>query len=105
MRNARVEVALGVAWAVEILASRQQAFHQERGFDQIASVVEHVEDGERLSGGAIHKVRPDAVIARGLFEKTHNLREPIQALIASNEATLDTDDQSHDSEAACAGAN
>src|SRR5215469_102083 len=103
MRNPIVQIALLRIWAIEVLARGEQTFHQESRFDKITGIVEHAKQGQRLSGSAIHKMRPYSVVARRLFEEGNDLCQPLEALLARNETSMDTHDDCHDAEAARAG--
>src|SRR5215472_6719894 len=73
LRDATVERFLGGSGAVEVLASGEQTLHEERGFNQVSAVVEHAEDRHGASGGAVHVMRPDAVITVGVLEEVYDL--------------------------------
>ena len=88
---------------MEVLTRGEQALHEKRGFDEVAAVVEHAEDGHGLAGVAIHVVRPGAVIALGVFEEVDDLCQALDAFGARNEFAIDADHERHDAEAAGAG--
>ncbi len=86
--------------SMEILACGKKALHQERGFDQVASVVECAEYRHSRARIAIHIVRPGTVIALRRLQETHNLRETIHRFLTRNELSAGARHQSHNPEAA-----
>src|SRR5258706_9865811 len=64
IRNIFVQSFLTLARTMEVLPGRQQTFHQKRSFDEIARIVEHIEDRQTFTRGPIHEVRPYPMVAR-----------------------------------------
>ena len=89
--------------AVEVLPGGKQTFHEKAGFHEIAAIIESVENRQRLSGIAVHEVRPDTVIPGRFFQKRHNPGQPIESLLARNKPPIHTNDQRHDSKATRTG--
>ena len=94
---------LDVVVTREVLARREQALHQEGSLDEVPAVVVLAEDGNDLARGAVEEVRPGAVEPVGALEELDDAEQAARALVASDEAAFDADDQRHDSEPRRAG--
>src|SRR5215470_19766921 len=88
LRDPFVQRLLFFRRAVKALPGREQALHQERRFDQVSTVIKCAKYRHGLSGIAIHVVRPGTVVSICRLQKTHDLEEAVNGLLASNELAV-----------------
>ena len=88
---------------MKVGARRQQTFHQEGRFHEVAPVIEGSENGHHLSGGTIHEVRPSAVKAWRMLEESNNFGQPFDSLLTRNESAVGSDNKRSDAKTAGTG--
>src|ERR1700730_6526543 len=103
IRDPAIESLLLFIATVEILAGGGKSPHQKRGFHKVAAVIKHSKHGHSLAGASVHVVRPNAMVAIGMFKEIDNLGKTLYALLACDETTIHSDRQGSDAKTARAG--
>ena len=60
--------------AIEVLPRGEKTFDQERRFHEVPAAINHIKNRKRLTGFAVHKMRPRPMVARSLVEER---RDPV----------------------------